>query len=362
MQMTRRSFRDLRGFQISLLTLCGLFIATAFGPTFASTNKAKADQPRTQTKTQAKGLASRPTPRVAEVEHKGKKGAASAKESVQLGKKLGKSEPVAVARKPHEQSSKLKASTRSERAIEKPTLVKASAKLTDKKLPAKTTIPNKGARLAEQPLTSRLTRATFAPVTPLKPQAESERRGKFGKAESDGVRSDDRRANHEEEKAALSTRPTRRREAANSRETERNLERDEATPAVRPREVNTATDTPAYQIQLPDKIEVVEYGSTSPTMTKLLTLPEARPLTPFGAVVTKTNTPPSKRNDLAIPPQRVLEIQYELVKRGFYSAEPNGLYDEATILAMWEFQKNYGLPATGYPSAHSLKRLGLTGW
>jgi peptidoglycan hydrolase-like protein with peptidoglycan-binding domain len=58
----------------------------------------------------------------------------------------------------------------------------------------------------------------------------------------------------------------------------------------------------------------------------------------------------------------VLEIQYELSKRGFYAGEPSGVYDETTILAMWEFQKNYGLPATGYPTAHSLKRLGLTNW
>ena len=362
MQMIRQSFGNLRGFQLSLLTLCGFCIATSFGPTHALAHKTNLDQSRPPAKTQVKGLASRPTPRVAVLEHKGKKGAASHQESVQPGKKTGKSVPVVAAHTPREQSSKVKTATRSERATEKLMLAKAPAKLSNKKSPAKPNLIDKGTRLAEQPLTSRLLRATFTPSLPLKPATESGRRGKFGKREVEESPAGNRRVDRDKELDEVPIQPTRRTETANSRNVERNSERSETTPALRPREINTATDMPAYQIQLPDKIEVVEYGSTSPTMTKLLTLPEARPLTPFGAVVTKTNTPPTKRNDLTIPQQRVLEIQYELVKRGFYSAEPNGLYDEATVLAMWEFQKNYGLPATGYPSAHSLKRLGLTSW
>jgi hypothetical protein len=376
MQIIKQCSRNLSRFQLSLLIVCAIFLATAFGPLFVYANKAKPDQPRPQTKTPAKSLANRPSPRTVEWERKGKKGLALPPASVQLGKKIGKAEPIAATRTARgEQNSRLKLATRSERAAEKPTLAKASTKLTNKTLPAKTlpiktALTSKAPRLVEQPLTSRLTRATFTPAPVLKLQEESGRRGKYGKRESDEVfanehsagREDDREVEGKEEKEAATILPIRRNETTKSRNVERNPERVEAMPATRPREINTAADTPAYQIQLPDKIEVVEYGSTSPTISKLLTLPESRPLTPFGAIVTKTNTPPTKRNDLAIPQQRVFEIQYELVKRGFYSAEPNGLYDEATVLAMWEFQKNYGLPATGYPSAHTLKRLGLTSW
>lgn len=360
---------------ITCLLLTQALLAT---PAFA--HKTKADHTRPQSKTQPKILASRLNARTPEPERKGKQGAATQPVPAPLGKKLLKPETIAAAHTPRAQGAKLKAQPRTQRASEKPVLAKALTKTAGKTLAtskaankATGKAANKAAgkatkatRLSEQPLTSRLTRASFTPLTPAKPQAESERRGKFGKLETGATRSDNRRTEREEEKAVAALPPLRRNETANVREPERNpargSERVEAIPATRPREINAPSDTPGYQIQLPDKIEVIEYGSTSPTVAKLLTLPEARPLTPFGAIVTKNSTPPAKRNDLAIPQERVLEIQYELVKRGFYNTEPNGLYDEATILAMWEFQKNYGLPATGYPSAHALKRLGLTSW
>ena len=119
-------------------------------------------------------------------------------------------------------------------------------------------------------------------------------------------------------------------------------------------------DAPKLPIAKPDRIEVVE--PNSPQLEQLQTLRNSRPLPSYGAIVTRTGTPPAPRKDISIPQQRVFEIQYELAKRGFYTAEPNGLYDDVTIASMWEFQKNYGLPATGYPTAHALKRLGLTSW
>ena len=136
-------------------------------------------------------------------------------------------------------------------------------------------------------------------------------------------------------------------------------------PTDTPKEKNAAAeeriaDAPKLPLAKVDRIEVIE--SDSPQIEQLQTLRNSRPLPSYGAIVTRTGTPPTPRKDISIPQQRVFEIQYELAKRGFFTAEPNGLYDDTTIAAMWEFQKNYGLPATGYPTAHALKRLGLTSW
>ncbi len=136
-------------------------------------------------------------------------------------------------------------------------------------------------------------------------------------------------------------------------------------PTDNPKEKNTATeeriaDAPKLPLAKVDRIEVIE--SDSPQIEQLQTLRNSRPLPSYGAIVTRTGTPPTPRKDISIPQQRVFEIQYELAKRGFFTAEPNGLYDDTTVASMWEFQKNYGLPATGYPTAHALKRLGLTSW
>ena len=216
-------------------------------------------------------------------------------------------------------------------------------------------------------LSSRLVPASFALA------ASGESRGKFGKNNAN--------AKHNEEepedvppvketlprprgttavKAADASRESSRViPAKKDRDEDKEVERDEQKRSQRPREVAEKEGEPVYDIAYPDQIEVTEFGSTSSTVQNLLTLPTMRPLTPFGAVVTRSSSTPGKRGDLVIPQQRVLEIQYQLASRGFYNNEPNGIYDEATIQAMWEFQKNYGLPATGYPTAHALKRLGL---
>jgi peptidoglycan hydrolase-like protein with peptidoglycan-binding domain len=56
---------------------------------------------------------------------------------------------------------------------------------------------------------------------------------------------------------------------------------------------------------------------------------------------------------------RALQIQQALKRRGFYTAEMTGEYDEATVEAMRRFQTQEKIRATGYPTAHALKRLGL---
>lgn len=66
------------------------------------------------------------------------------------------------------------------------------------------------------------------------------------------------------------------------------------------------------------------------------------------------------RTASAMPSERVVEIQQALIQRGFLQGEPTGTYDEATIDAMSNYQKSRNLRATGYPTAESLRDLGLT--
>jgi peptidoglycan hydrolase-like protein with peptidoglycan-binding domain len=65
------------------------------------------------------------------------------------------------------------------------------------------------------------------------------------------------------------------------------------------------------------------------------------------------------RKPLKIDGARALQIQEALKQRGFYSGELTGEYDQATVEAMRRFQTQEKIPATGYPTAHALKRLGL---
>lgn len=60
-----------------------------------------------------------------------------------------------------------------------------------------------------------------------------------------------------------------------------------------------------------------------------------------------------------IPVERVTEIQNALIKAGYMDGPASGLYDDATIDAMKEFQARNGLSQTGLPSARLLKRLGV---
>ena len=40
--------------------------------------------------------------------------------------------------------------------------------------------------------------------------------------------------------------------------------------------------------------------------------------------------------------------------------QPNGQYDDSTTAAMKQFQTDNGFPASGLPSAHTLKKLGVS--
>lgn len=60
-----------------------------------------------------------------------------------------------------------------------------------------------------------------------------------------------------------------------------------------------------------------------------------------------------------IPPERVTELQNALIKAGYMDGPASGLYDDATIDAMKQFQAKNGLSQTGLPSAPLLKKLGV---
>lgn len=62
-----------------------------------------------------------------------------------------------------------------------------------------------------------------------------------------------------------------------------------------------------------------------------------------------------------IATDRVLEIQKALIKRGYLEDEgATGVYDETTRQAMKRFQLANNLSASGLPSAHALKKLGVS--
>ncbi|MEW6735239.1 MAG: peptidoglycan-binding domain-containing protein [Acidobacteriota bacterium] len=61
-----------------------------------------------------------------------------------------------------------------------------------------------------------------------------------------------------------------------------------------------------------------------------------------------------------MPPERVREIQVALQEAGYYQSEPNGQYDKNTVEAMSSYQKANNFRVTGYPTAESLQKLGLT--
>lgn len=341
-----------------------------------------------QVRPAAKTAGSHAKAREAESERKGKKALPlSRSEAKAAANKASKAKQPALASKAQpvksakgkSTSGKACASCVSPSAGAKPTAAKTTTAKTNgprsavlvQATPKKSSLstaaaPSKTATGKPTQLSSRLVPASYTA------DADDESRGKFGKNNVKPKR-------HEEEPGdappAVEPMP-RTREAVTGtpdavrpsnrvpfpkkeRDDDKEAEKDDQKRNQRQREVTEKETGPLYELAYPDQIEVTEYGSTSSTIQNLLKLPTMRPLTPFGAVVTRSSSTPGKRSDLAIPQQRILEIQYQLASRGFYNSEPNGVYDELTVQAMWEFQKNYGLPATGYPTAHALKRLGL---
>lgn len=120
-------------------------------------------------------------------------------------------------------------------------------------------------------------------------------------------------------------------------------------------EAATEETTAQYRL-VPDKIEVVEFGSQ-----------RASEIIRFGRSATASYTPvqeigPARKRNVSIDAMRVAQIQQALAGRGFYQGEINGTYDDQTIQSMQRFQASQRIPTTGYPTAHALKRLGLGSW
>ncbi len=112
----------------------------------------------------------------------------------------------------------------------------------------------------------------------------------------------------------------------------------------------------------PDRIEVIESGSaSSPDLARFLNPPLPSPQTPQDSPETELRSP-TRGKPLKIGASRALQIQQALKQRGFYEGELTGVYDQATIEAMRRFQTRERILATGYPTAHALKRLGLANW
>ena len=96
------------------------------------------------------------------------------------------------------------------------------------------------------------------------------------------------------------------------------------------------------------------------------------PLTPYQARSSNANSsaepdsqespqpPPPRAVISSIPIERVAEIQTALIKQGYLQGEATGIYDDSTKAAMKKFQTAHNLQASGLPSAHALKRLGVS--
>jgi hypothetical protein len=63
---------------------------------------------------------------------------------------------------------------------------------------------------------------------------------------------------------------------------------------------------------------------------------------------------------VAIPPERVREIQTALKREGYLQTDPSGQYDRTTVEAMTKYQQDNSFRTTGYPTAETLQKLGLT--
>ncbi|MFY9222805.1 MAG: peptidoglycan-binding domain-containing protein [Blastocatellia bacterium] len=63
---------------------------------------------------------------------------------------------------------------------------------------------------------------------------------------------------------------------------------------------------------------------------------------------------------VSIPPERVREIQIALKREGYFADEPSGEYNKTTVEAMTKYQQDHNFRRTGYPTAESLQKLGLT--
>ncbi|MGE0126981.1 MAG: peptidoglycan-binding protein [Blastocatellales bacterium] len=107
---------------------------------------------------------------------------------------------------------------------------------------------------------------------------------------------------------------------------------------------------------------MIESGADlTPEFARHLSPPLPRSQSVLDSPESATSIAP-RRSRVNIDQSRAMQIQQALNQRGFYFGEASGVYDEETIEAMRRFQTSQKISATGYPTAHALKRLGLAKW
>lgn len=166
---------------------------------------------------------------------------------------------------------------------------------------------------------------------------ETVRQGKFGKPVND---------NSSEKEIAVRTvprTPEEEREAARKAEAEL---------------LKTLMTVKESAVTWPDRIEVSEYD---PDKVGTDLTGKMRPANSF-IQPSQTFNVSSKRISVSIEADRITEIQQALREKGFFQGETTGTWDDITIDAMKRFQISQKIDATGYPTAHALKKLGLTNW
>ncbi len=196
-------------------------------------------------------------------------------------------------------------------------------------------------RINARILTCVLVATLLIPAFVTQTQAKS-KKGKATASQSKGKKSKQAKSRNR----SSSRKVTKRGKRSRSRTARRNAEQ-----VYRPIEPSTV---------VPDRIEVMEYGATnSSDLSRLLNPPLPRSLADANTAANSTITPSRRIN---IDSMRVIQIQQALTSRGFYDGETTGVYDQSTIEAMRRFQASHKIAATGYPTAHALKRLGLGKW
>lgn len=147
-----------------------------------------------------------------------------------------------------------------------------------------------------------------------------------------------------------------RRSSAGSKQKSRYSKRGKRRPNRASQTEMVFDSTKEYPI-VPDSIEVIEHGSSNyGEAAHWLKSSMTRGNQTF---VPAEMSQSGRRFSLRMDSTRVAEIQAALLRRGFYSGDITGVYDDPTIDAMRRFQSNQRIAITGYPTAHALKRLEL---
>lgn len=218
--------------------------------------------------------------------------------------------------------------------------------------------------------------------------AKSKSQGKAADRRAAALEAGKKNRNDREEKAEKSKRPAEREERTVKAEkavTEKRVVREqpeaELTPARKGKfgskagrdETEAGTNVTSFTIEttkaaresaqpvaaVPDIIEVKEYDPARPGADNSSVA--RRALRAFNNTDAAPNIS-SRRIEVSIDRERITEIQQALSQKGFYTGEPTGVWDDVTYDAMKRFQISQRIDATGYPTAHALKRLGLTSW